>query len=270
MDTRLAFDTYLAHLQSETARFREVLERVEPSARVPGCPDWDAADLLDHLRGVQAFWADVVERRPEEVDEDALPDHPRAGTWSEQLADFDLASERLVAALTSADPAEEAWHWSSDRTVGATYRRQAHEALIHRLDAEETAGVVTALDPRLAADGVDEAFRVMYGGCPPWGTITPTDDVVLVRLTDTGHEFPVALARFTGTDPEGKTYDEGDLAVLDSADSPAATVSGTAADLDTWIWARGLDRVRLDHELTVEGDRAVFDRLAAILQQPLN
>ena len=33
----------------------------------------------------------------------------------------------MQAALASADPAEEAWHWSSDHTVGASYRRQAHE-----------------------------------------------------------------------------------------------------------------------------------------------
>ena len=39
-----------------------------------------------------------------------------------------------------ADPAEPAWTWSAEQTVGFTLRRQAHEALIHRLDAEQTAG----------------------------------------------------------------------------------------------------------------------------------
>ncbi|WP_238993563.1 hypothetical protein [Nocardioides caldifontis] len=63
--------------------------------------------------------------------------------------------------------------WAEDRTVGYIRRRQAHEALIHRLDAELTAGTVTALDPTLASDGVDEALDVMFGGCPPWGSFEP-------------------------------------------------------------------------------------------------
>ena len=60
----------------------------------------------------------------------------------------------LVAELERADPAEPAWSWSAEQTVGFTFRRQAHEALIHRLDAEQTAGDVTPLDAALASDGV--------------------------------------------------------------------------------------------------------------------
>ncbi|MGM3262735.1 maleylpyruvate isomerase N-terminal domain-containing protein, partial [Klebsiella pneumoniae] len=80
------------------------------------------------------------------------------------------ASADLVAELRAADPAEPAWSWSADRTVGFTVRRQAHEALVHRLDAEQAAGAVTALDPALAADGVHEALAVMFGAEPPFGS----------------------------------------------------------------------------------------------------
>ncbi len=48
--------------------------------------------------------------------------------------------------------------WADDKTAGYIARRQAHEALVHRLDAELTVGDRTPLDPRLAADGVDEAL----------------------------------------------------------------------------------------------------------------
>ena len=58
------FPTYLDHIRTESARFREVLADCDPSARVPACPDWDAADLLWHLAGVQVFWAKVVRHRP--------------------------------------------------------------------------------------------------------------------------------------------------------------------------------------------------------------
>jgi uncharacterized protein (TIGR03083 family) len=192
---------------------------------------------------------------------------PRPGSHDGLLAAFDEHSAAMQAALAAADPAEEAWHWSSDHTVGASIRRQAHEALIHRLDAEEAAGQVTGLDPRLASDGVLEALTVMYGGCPPWGTITPSDRVVDVRLTDTGDVLHVALARFTGTDPDGTTYDEPDLAVVpDGSAAAIATVSGTAGDLDAWLWHRGEGRV----EVALDGDQAVLDELRGILSQPIN
>jgi uncharacterized protein (TIGR03083 family) len=263
----LPFPAYLDHIRTESARFREVLADCDPAARVPACPDWDAADLLWHLTTVQAFWAKVVRTRPEPADEadEGRLDRPEA--YDALLAAFDEHSAALVDALTGADPADEAWHWSSDRTVGASYRRQAHEALIHRLDAEETAGSVTALDSTLAADGVLEALTVMYGGCPPWGTITPSDRVVAIRLTDTGDELRVALARFTGTDPDDKSYDEPDLAVVaDDGTSPLATISGTAGDVDTWLWHRGQGRV----EPRFDGDDATLDELRGILAQPLN
>lgn len=264
----LPWDTYLGHLRTESARFREVLTACDPAARVPACPDWDAADLLWHLTGVQAFWAEVVRTRPAPAPEDHEQTLLRPDDHAGLLAAFDEHSAALQEALTSADPAEEAWHWSSDHTVGASVRRQAHEALIHRLDAEEAAGQVTPLDPRLAADGVLEALTVMYGGCPPWGTITPTDRVVDVRLTDTGDVLHVALARFTGTDPDGTSYDEPDLAVLEEATrgSAVATVSGTAGDLDAWLWHRGAGRVEVEQS----GDPAVLAELRAVLAQPID
>lgn len=266
--TPLPFAVHLDHIRTESARFREVLAGCDPAARVPACPDWDAADLLWHLAGVQAFWAEVVRTRPADADEDFEKHLPRPDTYEGLLTAYDDYSAGMIDALASADPADQAWHWSSDHTVGASIRRQAHEALIHRLDAEETAGAVTEMDPTLAADGVLEALTVMYGGCPPWGTITPSDRVVAIRLTDTGDELRVALARFTGTDPDdGTTYDEPDVAVVaDDGAPPLATVSGTAGDLDTWLWHRGQGRV----DVRLEGDDAALAELATILSQPIN
>ena len=160
---RLEYPTYLDHIRTESARFRAVLADCDPSARVPTCPDWDAADLLWHLAGVQLFWAKVVRHRP------ASPDDPEIGeeeaaqrpeSYAELLDAFDDYSHALATELERADPEAEAWHWSGDNRVGTSYRRQAHEALIHRIDAELTAGVpVTPLDPALADDGVAEVAR---------------------------------------------------------------------------------------------------------------
>ena len=173
----LPFPAYLDHIRTESARFREVLAGLRPGgpgARLPGLGRGRPALAPRH---VQAFWAKVVRTRPEPADEADEGRLARPETYDALLAAYDEHSAALVDALERADPAEEAWHWSADHTVGASYRRQAHEALIHRLDAEETAGRSPPLDPALAADGVLEALDVMYGGCPPWGTITPSDRV---------------------------------------------------------------------------------------------
>ena len=94
-------------------------------------------------------------------------------------------------------------------------------------------------------------------------------------MTDTGD--PAAgrsSGTFSGTDPEsGKTYeDEDDIDLVDQGAEPVATVTGTAADLDTWLWKRDPtltlgqdegDRIR------IEGDRITYEKLSAILGQPL-
>ena len=141
---KLEFSDYLRHIRDESHRFRDVLSDCDPRSRVPSCPDWNASDLLWHLADVQWFWARDVRTRPDSPGEDLQ--HPeRPTSYDGLLAAFDESSAALVAELEAADPAETAWTWASEQSVGFIFRRQAHEALIHRLDAELTAGSVTPL-----------------------------------------------------------------------------------------------------------------------------
>ena len=159
-----------------------------------------------------------------------------------QLSAFDQASAGLVAALRDADPADPAWTWSKEQTVGFILRRQAHEALIHRLDAElTTTGHFTELDPALAADGVEEVLDVMFGGCPEWGEFSPLAHYIRVELTDTGDDVWVQLGRFSGTDPSDEThYDEDDIHVVDDPGvEPDAVISAPAGVMDARLWRRG-------------------------------
>jgi uncharacterized protein (TIGR03083 family) len=266
--TRLDFPRYLHHIREESARFRAALVSSDPAPRVPACPDWDAGDLLWHLgAGVQGFWADIVEQRPQGPAV-GRTDPERPASFEEVVARFDTDHARLVAALEAADPADQAWTWSDEQTVGFTFRRQAHEALIHRVDAEQTAGLpLSELDRALCVDGVDETLAVMFGGCPPWGTFAPLPHYLRVDLTDADASIWVQLGQFTGTEPDsGTTYDEGDIQVVDDPGTEAdATVAGTAATLDLWLWKRGDDS-----EITVTGDRGIYDRFRVIVSQPLN
>jgi uncharacterized protein (TIGR03083 family) len=268
LHTRLSPDVYLDHVRSESARFREVLASCDPAARVPSCPDWSAADLLWHLATVQRWWAEVLVARPAQPDE---VEPPRPESYDEMLAAYDEWSAELAQVLESADPAEEAWNWSDDHTVGFILRRQAHEALVHRVDAEQAAGLGSELDATLAADGVDEVLDVMYGGCPPWGTWTPGEETVRVDVTDTGQEVWLRFGTFSGTDPDsGKSYaDEEDFHVVPAPDDedvePDVVVDGTAAALDLWLWQRADDA-----GISVAGDDATYARFRAVVGGAIN
>ncbi|GAA5153516.1 maleylpyruvate isomerase family mycothiol-dependent enzyme [Nocardioides marinquilinus] len=268
--TRLDPDRYLHHLRRDSARFRDVLAGCDPAARVPACPDWDADDLLWHLAEVQWFWSDVVRHRPAGPDDELEARRPaRASGHEALLAQFDACSAGLVDALAAADPAEAAWHWGPEQTVLASYRRQAHEVLIHRLDAEQTAGVEPEpLDAELATDGVAEAIDLMYGGdAPAWGRIEGGEHVVRVDLTDVGVALWARPCTFLGTDPEsGKTHDGPHVLLVEDPGVEAdAVVSGTAADVDAWLWKR---RGREGIEAT--GDQAALEGFMAAVTPPID
>lgn len=265
--------TYLTHIRAESARFRDVLAACDPAAPVPSCPDWDAGDLLWHLVTVHWFWTTAVVDRPTRVDESREPARP--STHEESLALFDRWSRALGDALDGVDPATEAWTWSSDpadHTVGFILRRQAHEALVHRIDAELAAGSALGdmdVDAELAADGVHEVLDVMYGGCPPWGSWVPLDVRGRLDCTDTADEVWVQLGLFSGTDPRSGDViaNEEDLHVVEAPaeDEPAFVIDGPAAALDAWLWHRADDTA-----LSSAGDREALDRFRAAVRHPIN
>ena len=263
--TRLDNSDYLTHLASDSARFRAVLSGAAPSAPVPGCPAWVSDDLLWHLTEVQDFWAWIVRHRPAGPDDYEQPDRP--GTRADLLALFDQRSAALQDALEGVDPAEKAWTWSDDHTVAFVVRRQALEALVHRLDAEQTVGDVTPLDAALAGDGVEEVLDVMFGRVPEWGDFSPLPHFLRVDCTDTQTSVWVQLGRFSGTDPEDEVrYDEDDIAVVpDPGVEPDAVISGPAATMLARLWRRGDGA-----DLHLAGDLEIVDRFRNAIHHPID
>ena len=269
--TRLSYPAYLTAIRRESTRFRDALADCDPAAPVPSCPEWTAADLLWHLTEVQDWWCAMVTNRPRDPGQMGYTEPVRPdGAYADLLAAFDETHARFVAAVEAADPADAAYSWSGDpanHTVGFTYRRQAHEALIHRVDAELTAGSLTPLDTALAADGVDEALDWMYGNLPEWGSFDPLPQVVEFRLTDAGTSVWTRLGIFSGTAPSGVVYtDETDMHVVPDPGAAAdAVISGAAADIDAWLWHR-----RDDAGITITGDPAVYQRVREVLDHPVD
>jgi uncharacterized protein (TIGR03083 family) len=234
---------YLGHIVTESARFASALRETEPDVRVPSCPDWSSDDLLWHLTEVQWFWGKIVrEGLSDPADVEALDIGNRPSDRRAVFAFYERVGQDLVDVLTKNPADTPVWTWSDDHSVGFIRRRQAHEALIHRVDAELTAGDRTPLSTRLSNDGVDEALRVMFGGVPDWGEFTPNPaHTMRFRTTDIEASWLAVLGRFTGTDPDSAdAVDDHDLRVreVDAGDDVAATVSGASADLDCWLWNR--------------------------------
>lgn len=264
---------YLEHVRRESARFASVLSATASGSLVPTCPGWNADDLLWHLSEVQWFWGTVVRDRVERgAAEEMKPPRPANRPGLEEF--YQSASRELQTALANNPPETPAWTWADDKTVGFIRRRQAHEALIHRLDAELTAGHRSGMDPQLSADGVDEALRLMYGGdLPDWGKLDSDGSrTVRIEATDTGDSWFVTLGQFVGTDPDdGRSYDQAGIhvAVPAKGDDPdpqaAATIAGTAADLDCWLWHRpAADAIGRS------GDTAVLADFDAIIADGIN
>lgn len=247
--TRPTDETYLSALGSDSARFADVLEAAPVGAAVPTCPGWDADALLAHLLTVQTFWQRVIADALTTDEQVIALGEPSIPTRRAALVEaMRAASGRLVDTLAATPADAPRWSWSAEQTAGFTTRRQAHEACMHRLDAELTVApdgsARTPIDAALAADGVDEALRVVLSAAPPWATITPqAGRTVRVVATDTGDTWLVTLARRTGSDPEGREHDDPTIYVagqdpVDGTVHPAGILSGTAEDLYCRLWRR--------------------------------
>jgi uncharacterized protein (TIGR03083 family) len=224
--------TYLAHLRSDTAALRACLTGPAADLERPvvHCGGWTLRDLAEHMcRGnlwaARAASGGGIPPVP--------PDRPESG---DGLSDrYDAAAVALLAALDTG-PARPAWTFAPPRTVGFWQRRRAHEALIHRWDAEHAVGRPGPLDAELCADGVAEVFDMFVPRRVAQGSLTVPQDLS-VRLTACDTET-------TWTYGAGPT---------------AAAVTAPARDLLLALWGRGMftDPVHLWEGDAVAGREAL-------------
>src|SRR6185312_9568117 len=100
-----------------------------------------------------------IGRAPDEADVPRAP----GGVAVVDFHDEQLAE--LTRQLSDRGPDGETWTWfPGEHSTGFWFRRMAHEALVHRVDGELAAGgSTTAVDPVLAADGVEEVLEWFAG-----------------------------------------------------------------------------------------------------------
>lgn len=232
----------VAHIRAEADRFAAVLAGVALDARVPSCPDWNAAELLSHLAGVHQFWAGVLAHGFTQTSDVQAWDEQRPRlpeSIAELLSVRKASTEALVAELASRDDAEPAWSWfPADQTVGFTRRMQTHEVTMHRVDAELTAGLpVSGIAADIAAAGIDHVLDVMWNWVPQSAQCRETG-VLELRATDTGQRWLVRTLRWSGQAWGTQFVDQSAALRATDASVPTASVRAPIAELDLLVWGR--------------------------------
>ena len=248
---------YLNVIQTESDRFAHITASTDRMAQIPSCPGWSVSDLVWHLAEVQYFWGSIVAGLLESPDSVAELPRPHDDGLDSLFATH---SSRLIEALRDRQPHDKCWSWyEKGQTVGWVLRRQAHEALIHRVDAELAGGAVSAIDEDLATDGIDEILANMLD-CrliPDWSHFEPDGNTAAIVAPQ--RRWEMSLGRFSGTSPEsGIVYDDPALLLRSGNDAPAVIISGSAADIDLWLWGRGDI-----NSLRIEGDPVLADVIRA-------
>lgn len=241
-----------AHIKSESARSLECLRNAAPDTPVPSCPGWTAQDLMWHVTEGQSFWAAIVSQRlqsPDSVFADRRtgpgPDEDPAQLCADSTA-------ALLASLDGVPDDTEIWTWADDHTVGFIRRRQAHESLIHRLDAESMTTDNAVVDPVLATDGIDEVLHLMHGGANHEG-FEPDGRTCRITTLDTGASWDLAF----GSKPNGDGFVVAQPGEVHTHD---LVLVHDAAHLDAWLWGRGFTA-----NLETVGDTDLLARLEAIM-----
>ena len=228
----IAPETAIAGLEQAAADVVRLLARADLAAPVPSCPGWRVADLVVHL-GRTHLWAEHAVRvgRPDAPE----PSPPQDGR-SALSAWYAASAETLLATLRATDPDAECWTFGlHPRTARFWFRRQAHEAAMHRWDLGAAVGRDLGYPSSLAADGVDEVVGMFF----------PRQ----VRLR---RAAPLSTSLAVRPDGAGRLVLAGDGTAAHPG-SAAAEVSGPAEVLVLLLWGRlGLD----DPRLHVTGDRA--------------
>jgi uncharacterized protein (TIGR03083 family) len=232
-------------VRDELVRFVAALERGPLSAPVPSCPGWDLRALGAHLAFVHR-WATAALLTATSPPRDEIPDAPDDPA---ALAPWVAAGgEALLDALTRVPPDAPTWHpFPAPQNAGVWRRRQLHELVVHRWDAQDASGDTDPIDPVVAADGIDEYFSMMLPR----------------RIIRDGGELPRSSLHVHCTDAAGEwlvVSDGRELVVRREHAKGDAALRGAAEPLLLSLWGRRHRTPAVD----IVGDAAVADAWLAL------
>lgn len=245
----LSFPAALALIDDRSAALRAAAVAAGMNAQVPGCPEWNIADLVAHLGEVHLSWAAIVAAGPASGPpaEDDVGDVQPHGDLLEWSAD---ATARLLAALTDAGPDRMCWTWWEEaavapNTAGAVARHQVQEAGVHAFDAQQAGGRAEPLPWAVSADGVSEYLTVELPTNGPW----PYEPGTVVFETGAGGTWLVSLMLEGVHVLEGGAHGHANR---------TATVTADPSDMVLSFYRRDIG-----HSLQIDGDPDLVPQLLA-------
>jgi uncharacterized protein (TIGR03083 family) len=154
--------------------------------------------------------------------------------------------EALLTTLRAADPEAPMWAWGADQHVRFWSRRQLHETLVHRSDAELALGRAPWAEPAVAVDAIDEFLVNLHGAArfsPGVNNIRSDGRRLSFRASDEDREWHVTV----GADG---------FEIGPAAGSPDATLTGPAFCLLLVLYRR---RPAGTAGMRAAGDRSLID-----------
>ncbi len=217
----------LETVRRESAAFLDAALDGGMEVPVPSCPDWTMADLVGHLGVVQRFHGGHLRRGVTDPPAGPRPQPPETGLADWFREGVDLLLDHLAAVGLDTP----AWNWSvrpEDAVTAFWHRRMAHEAAMHRWDAQRARGRAHGFEDGLAVDGVDEVLQMWV---PSRRAEDAPQGTIAVELTDVGVRRTL---------------------VCGQGSAAQASLSGTASDVLLALWGR----IPLS-DLVVAGDMAL-------------
>lgn len=251
---QLSPDRYYAQIEASTAAIAALVDGGDLAMPIPTCPEWTLRQLATHV-GRTHRWAGAITatRSDSFIPFREVPDGKFPADAAAQAPWLTAGAQRVIAAVRDAGQ-DQVWTFGGMAPAIFWGRRMCHETLVHAVDAQLAAGQQPELDPRVAADAIDEWFTVVTapstGGGDWRAAALPEGRVLHVHATDDGldgaGEWLVCHAPGGVTAAPG--HGRGDVALVGPAgrlllvlslrlpaDDPSVTVHGDAGVLAGWL-----------------------------------
>jgi uncharacterized protein (TIGR03083 family) len=232
---------YLDALETNTQGMLAV-GREGLSAAVPTCHGWTVGHVLAHVGRAYNVFGEMIRNRsqqpplPRPNEHSFDPRDPGIIPWLEE------SFSRYYDTMRSTDMDEPVWSWSGDNRAGFWLRLQAHEAAIHRTDAQSAHGEAEPIAGELAADAINGMLDWFLPHHRSFSLFPSRGERYLFRRTDGSDTW---LLDFGGNGVEvHREPGEADV-----------TVEAPGSDILLFLWNR-LPPARL----SPSGDRRLLER----------
>ena len=178
----------LDEITAHTKAFTEAARAVDHDTLVPSCPEWSVHDLAAHLGGVHRWCTVTVGNPGTKLRRRGATTPPMPDDEGEVSLWLIEGAAGLTQAIRDAGEDTEVGGFGTMVPVSFWARRQCHETLVHRADAEVAARrpVLADVDPMIAADAVDEHLAMVVMGAARRPGLRADGATLHLHATDEG------------------------------------------------------------------------------------